>query len=94
MRTVDAGTSWNVLVLGRNGGLESAKTRSKSETKLPWNERAIWNGERFGGSDGKKRLTSCSFAKCSRGRLDHLKPPASENVDRRLAGSCDRSLHS
>jgi hypothetical protein len=94
MRTVDAGTFWDVPVLGRNGWLESAKTRSKSETKLLWNEGAIWNGEGFGGSDGKKRLTSCSFAKCSRGRLDHLIPPASEDVDRRLAGSCDRSSHS
>jgi hypothetical protein len=73
-----------VPVLGRDGGLEDAKTRLESKTKLLWNERAIRSGDGVGGSDGKKRLMSSSFAKCSRGQYDHPIFTACEDVERRL----------
>jgi len=51
-KTVGVGTCCKVPVLGRDGGLEDAETRLESKTKLLWNEKAIWSGEVFGGSDG------------------------------------------
>jgi hypothetical protein len=76
-KAVDFGACRKVPVLGRDSGLDGAETWLEGKTKLLWNDGDLGE-EKFGGSDGKKRLTSRAFAECSRGRDGHLIPSASQ----------------